>query len=31
MGGQDAVMRDRKKTVTENEKPIETEKVAAVA
>lgn len=31
MGGQDAVMRDRKKTVTENEKTIETEKVAAVA
>jgi hypothetical protein len=32
MGGQDAVMRERKKTVTENEKPaMQSEKVAPVA
>ncbi|KAI9055263.1 hypothetical protein LZ554_000227 [Drepanopeziza brunnea f. sp. 'monogermtubi'] len=32
MGGQDAVMRERKKTVTENEKPaMQPEKVAPVA
>ncbi|CAL3964999.1 unnamed protein product [Diplocarpon coronariae] len=31
MGGQDAVMRERKKMVTNSEKPIESEKVAPVA
>ncbi|KAK2630327.1 hypothetical protein QTJ16_001147 [Diplocarpon rosae] len=31
MGGQDAVMRERKKIVTDSEKPIKSEKVAPVA